>query len=164
MTKNNFKLRRKFTFIDLAIILVILASIFTMSRKFSKAKVSTPLAAKSNKIQISFFIEEVPEFAATAIEIDSPVRESIQNASFGRVSDITIDESISWARGEDGNFVATSRDGYSSLTITMDAGGTIGNNGVTIDKSVYYIGQTITLYAGNSILQNGRISDIKVVE
>lgn len=164
MTKNNYTLKRKFTFIDLAIILIILASIFTVSRKFSKAKVSTPLATKPNKIQVSFFIEEIPDFAAKAIEVGSPVRESIQNASFGTVSDIAIDESISWARGEDGSFVATSREGYSSLILTMDANGILGNNGVTIDKSVYYIGQTLTLYAGNSILQSGRISDVKIVD
>lgn len=164
MTKNNYKLKRKFTFIDLVILLVILGSIFGVSKKFSNAKVSTPLAAKSEKIQVSFFIEEVPEFAASAIEIGSPVRESIQNASFGKVSDITLDKSISWARGEDGNFISSSRDGYSSLLITMDAQGMIGNNGVTIDKSIYYVGQTVTIYAGNSILQNGRISDIKKVE
>lgn len=164
MINNNLKSKRKFTFIDLVILIVILGSIFTVSRKFSKAKVSTPLATKSQKIQVSFFIEEVPEFAAKAIEIDDPVRESIQNASFGRVRDINIGDSISWARNKEGNFITTPREGYSSLTITMDANGIISNNGVTIDKSIYYIGQTITLYAGNSILQSGRISDIKAIE
>lgn len=164
MTNNNFKSKRKFTFIDLVILTVILGSIFTVSRKFSKAKVSTPLATKSQKIQVSFFIEEVPEFAAKSIEIEDPVRESIQNASFGKVKDISVGDSISWARDNHGKFTSTPREGYSSLTITMDANGIISNNGVTIDKSIYYIGQTITLYAGNSILQSGRISDIKAIE
>lgn len=164
MSKNNQKRKRRFTLIDLVIILVIVGGIFGVTKKFSSAKVSAPTAAKSQKIQVSFFVEEVPEFAASTIEIGSPVRESIQNSSFGNVSDIVLDNSISWARGEDGNFVASSRDGYSSLLITMDANGLISDSGVTIDKSIYYIGQTVTLYAGNSILQNGRISDIKKVD
>lgn len=164
MAKNNLKSKRKFTFIDFAIILVILVSLFTLSRKFSKAKVSTPIATKSQNIQVSFFIEEVPEFAATAIEIGDPVKESIQSSNFGKVKDIIVSDSISWARDKDGNFVTTPREGYSSVVITMDASGLVSSNGVTIDRSIYYIGQTLTLYAGNSILQNGRISDITVIE
>ena len=164
MANNNFKQKRKFTFIDLAIVLIVLVSLFTISKKFSKAKVSTPIATKSQNIQVSFYLEEVPEFAATAIEIGDPVKESIQNANFGKVKDINISDSISWARDKDGNFITTPREGYSSVVITMDASGLVSSNGVTIDKSIYYIGQTLTLYAGNSILQNGRISDITIVE
>lgn len=164
MSKNNNKLKRRFTVIDLAIILVVIISIVGIGRKFTKAKVSTPFTAKMDKIQISYFIEEVPEFAAEAIEIGSPVRESIQSASFGKVSDIVIEDSISWSRADDGSYVSSSKDGYSSLLITMDGEGIIGSNGVTIDKSVYYIGQTLTIYAGNSMLQNGRIADIKKIE
>jgi hypothetical protein len=57
--------------------------------------------------------------------------------------------------------VSSPREGYSSLTLTMEATGTITNNGVSVDKSVYYVGQTISLYAGNSYLKDGRISGIK---
>lgn len=164
MGKNNLKPKGKFTVIDLVIIMVVIVSIIGVGRKFSKAKVSTPFVAKMDKIQISYFIEEIPEYAAKAIEMGSPVRESIQNSNFGTVSDIKIEDSISWSRADDGSFVASSKEGYSSLYITMDGEGIIGTNGVTIDKSVYYIGQTVTIYAGNSILQNGRIADIKKVE
>jgi ribosomal protein S19 len=43
----------------------------------------------------------------------------------------------------------------------METMGTINNNGVTIDKSPYYVGQTISLYAGKSFLKDGRISKIE---
>lgn len=156
--------KRRFTVIDFLIVMVVIISIVGIGRKFTKAKVSTPFAAKTEKVQISYFVEEIPEYAAKAIEIGSPVRESIQNSNFGKVSDIVIEESISWSRAEDGSYVASSKEGYSSLLITMDGEGIIGSNGVTLDKSVYYIGQTLTIYAGNSILQNGRIADIKTIE
>lgn len=161
MNKQKIKVKRKFTWIDFIIVLLVVTAIFGVKYKFSKANAVTPFVAKMEKIQVSFFIEEVPEFAAKAVKIGDPVRESIQNSNFGNVTEIVVDKSISWARGEDGKFIASNREGYSSVSITMEANGLIGDNGVTIDKSVYYIGQTITLYAGNSVFQNGRISDIK---
>ncbi len=163
MDKQKAKAKRKFTAIDFIIILVIITAILGAKYKLSKANAVTPFVAKPDKIKVSFFIEEVPEFAAKAVKIGDPVKESIQNSNFGKVTDIVIDKSISWARDNSGNFVASNRDGYSSVSIAMEAYGLIGNNGVTIDKSVYYIGQTITLYAGNSVFQNGRIADIKKV-
>lgn len=156
--------KRRFTVIDLVIILLLIVTIVGVGRKFTKAKVSTPFVAKMDRIEISFFMEEIPDYAANAIELGAPVKESIQNSSFGKVSDIVIEDSVSWSRSEDGNFVPSTKEGYASLYITMVGEGMIGSNGVTIDKSVYYIGQTLTLYAGNSILQNGRIADIKKVE
>lgn len=163
MNKQNAKIKRKFTIIDFIIVLLIATAVLGVKYKFSKANAVTPFVAKMDKIQVSFFIEETPEFAAKAVKIGDPVRESIQNSNFGNVTEIVVDESISWAKGEDGKFIASNREGYSSVSITMEANGLIGNNGVTIDKSVYYIGQTVTLYAGNSTFQNGRISDIKKI-
>ncbi|HHY78095.1 MAG TPA: DUF4330 domain-containing protein [Clostridiales bacterium] len=162
---NNNKNKKKvrFTIIDLLILVLIISTILGVKYKFSKANAVTPFVAKPDRIRISFFIEETPDFAAKAIKIGDPVRESIQNSFFGNVTDIVIGDSISWSRDMNGNLVATDREGYSSLSITMEASGFIGENGVTIDKSIYYIGQTVTLYVGNSVFQNGRISDIQKI-
>jgi hypothetical protein len=46
----------------------------------------------------------------------------------------------------------------------METMGTINNSGVSIDKSLYYVGQTLSLYAGNSYLKDGRISKIEKAE
>ena len=164
MSKNNFKPKRKFTIIDGIIIFILLIGIATIGSKFKKAQVNTPFVAKSNKIQISYFVEEIPESAATSIELGDPVKESIQNASFGKVVDKVVEQSVSWSRDVDGNYVSSTKEGYASLYITMEADGIIGKNGVTIDKSIYYIGQTLTIYAGNSMLQNGRIAEITKVQ
>ncbi len=163
MKKDNRR-KIKFTVIDLAIILVLIVTLGAVGMKFKKAKVSTPFVAKTDKIQITYYIEEIPEFAATAIKIGDPVKESIQNSSFGKVTDIVIEDSISWLKTNEGKYITTAREGYSSVSLTMEGEGIIGKNGVTIDKSVYYVGQTITIYAGNSILQNGRIADVQKIE
>lgn len=160
--KNNGK-KSKFNFLDILIILIILVGAFGGYRKFKKASVSTPLAPKTQKIEISYKIEEVPTYAAEAIKVGDPVKESVQNANFGSITETIVEDSISWARNKDGQVVSSSRDGYSSLTIKMEASGIIGENGVTIDRSVYYVGQTLVIYAGNSMLQTGRISDIRLL-
>lgn len=164
MTSENKKKKSKFNFLDIIILLVIIAGVGFGVRKYKQASVSTPVSPKTQKIEISYHIEEVPDYAARAIEIGDPVKEEIQNANFGNVTHTQIEESISWARNDQGEFFKSQRDGYASLTLKMEANGIMSENGVTVDKSVYYIGQTITLHAGNSILKTGRISDLKVIE
>ncbi len=155
--------KRKFTWIDLIIVLVILVSVIGLKNKFAKANVAAPTASKE-KILITFYIEETPDFVIDAINTGDPVRESIQNSDFGKVVEINPGDSIYWESREDGQLVPSSREGYSSLYITMEGTGIINKGGVSIDKSVYYVGQTISLYAGNSILKDGRISEIKKAE
>ncbi len=156
--------KRKFNFIDLIIILVLVSGLVFGFKKFKKADLSPSTSNKSSKILVSYYIEEVPSYAADAIEIGQPTREEIQNSSFGTIVSKDVQESVSWARDNNGQFFKSSRDGYNSVTITMEADGSIGENGVTIDKSVYYVGQTIGLYAGNSYLKTGRISEVKPLD
>lgn len=155
--------KRKFTWIDLIIVLVVLVSVIGLKNKFAKANIAAPTASKE-KILITFYIEETPDFVIDAINMGDPVRESIQNSDFGKVVEINSGDSIYWESREDGQLVPSSREGYSSLYITMEGTGIINKGGVSIDKSVYYVGQTISLYAGNSILKDGRISEIKKAE
>lgn len=151
--------KRKFTWIDLIIVLVILVSVIGLKNKFTKANIATPTASKE-KILITFYIEETPDFIIDAINIGDPVRESIQNSDFGKVVEINPGDSIYWESREDGQLVSSSREGYSSLYITMEGTGIINKGGVSIDKSVYYVGQTISIYAGNSLIKDGRISEV----
>ena len=155
---------RKIGIIDIIIIFVILTAAIGVGYKYNKDKAATPYTVKTEDVVIVYYSEEVPESAAKAVKVGDPVREALQNASFGQVSDVEIDKSVSWARNQKGELVKSTREGYSSITVTMNAKGVIGNNGVTIDKSVYYIGQTITLYVGNSSFSNGRISEIRKKE
>jgi len=155
------KLFKKISAIDIIILLVIIAAVAGAGYKFAKSRTTSFFTDKTEKIEIEFYNEEVPDFVAKSIKIGDPCFESVQNASFGHVTAIKIDKPVSWVETEDGRFVAASKPGCSSIKVTMEANGLMGNNGVTIDKSVYYVGQTITLYVGNSALFYGRISDIR---
>lgn len=154
--------KHKFTWIDLLIIIVIVIAAVSVKSKFEKANVVTSEVQKKD-IEISFYIEAVPETVLNGIHIDSPVKESIQGSSFGKVTKIEKGPSVVFASDDSGNVVASEKEGYISLTLTMKASGELNPNGISLDKSVYYVGQTITLYAGNSILKDGRISYVNIL-
>lgn len=155
--------KKKLTWIDIAIVLVIIISIAGVAYKFSKAKVNTPTAAKE-KILVSFYMEYAPDNVVKAIKVGDPVIESVQNSSFGKVKEIVTEDSIFWESGEDGHLKASPREGFSSITLTMETEGVINQNGVAIDKSLYYVGLTTSLYVGNGSLKDGRISKITRVQ
>ena len=151
--------KKKFTWIDFAIILIILISVAGVANKFAKAKIAAPTADKE-KLQITYYVENVPDSVVQAIKDGDPVRETIQSSDFGKVIKIEPHESVFWECNEAGQYVASGKKGYSSLYITMEAYGIFNRDGVTVDRSVYFVGQSISLYAGNSELNNGRISKI----
>ncbi len=154
--------KHKFTWIDLLIIIVVIVAAFSIKSKFDKANVVTNQVQEKD-IELSFYIEAVPETVLNGIHIDSPVKESIQGSSFGKVTKIEKGPSVVFASDDSGNVVASEKEGYISLKLTMKASGDLKPNGISLDKSVYYVGQTITLYAGNSILKDGRISYVNVL-
>ncbi len=152
--------RKKSTWIAIAIIAIAAIGVIGISGKFAKAKVGTPAAAQE-KLIVTFYLENTPDSTIDAIKGGDPVRETVQNSNFGKVIGIERGESIFWAARDSGEFVASPREGYSSLSLTMETMGTVNTNGVSIDKSLYYVGQTLSLYAGNSFLKDGRISKIE---
>jgi hypothetical protein len=151
--------KRKFTWIDFAIIIVIVAGIVGVGYKFAKSRVAAPTADKE-KILITYYMEYAPDSSIESIKVGDPVRESVQNSNFGKITEIVTGESIFWDCDDEGQQIASPREGFSSLLLTMEAEGIMNNNGVSIDKSVYYVGQTINIYAGKSTFVAGRISDI----
>jgi hypothetical protein len=153
-------LRKKSTWITIAVIVIIIIGIAGISGKFAKAKVGAPAAAQ-DKLIVTFYLENTPDCTIDSIKEGDPVRETIQGSNFGKITKIDRGESIFWAVNDSGKVVASSREGYSSLSLTMETMGTINDNGVSIDKSQYYIGQTVSLYAGKSMLKDGRISKIE---
>lgn len=158
------KTKRKFNFIDVLILLIILSVVVFGFRKFKNSSTPGPTNNNSQKIKITYYIEEIPDYVAENIQVGDPVKEKIQSSNFGTIVDKKVDDSVSWAKRDDGQFFRSSREGYNSLTITTEATGSLTQSGANIDKSVYYIGQTVAIFAGNSMLETGRISGIELIE
>ena len=141
----------KISIIDVFIV-VLAIFIGTLSwYKFSGHNNKDNLSDKTGKIQIVFYQEEINNFSANNVKIGDPASEALQNIGFGKVTDIKIDKSISWSSDIKGIQVSSSKKGYSSIYITMEGKGIIGPNGISIGNHTYYIGEVITLRAGNSI-------------
>lgn len=158
---NKGKLFGKISIIDILIVLIVVGAVAGLGYKLTRSKAGNPVFTKQDEIQVKFRHDDVPEFVVKAIKEGDPVRESVQNASFGKVSSIETGDAIVWLDTEDGRSVKVSREGYYSVEITMNAKGMMGSSGVTIDKASYYVGQTVTLYVGNAALYSGKITDIK---
>jgi hypothetical protein len=155
--------KRKFSWIDLAVIVILVAAVAGISYKFAKANVSKTTEDKQ-KLIITFRVENTPDTNVTAIKEGDPVTETVQGASLGKVVDIKAGPSVYWESGKDGQLVSSSREGYSSLDLTMEVYGILKSNGIFIDKTSYYVGQTIGVYAGCSLINTGRISSVSLAE
>lgn len=152
----------KVSIIDVFIVVLVMAVLAGAWYRFTKSKTPTPFV-KTDKIRVEFFVEEMPDFAVNAVKIGDPVKESVQNTGLGRVVDIKKDSAIRWVETDKGEYVKTSREGYLSALVTIEAQGFYGSNGVSINNVDYYIGRTLTLYVGNAALY-GRISALEKIE
>lgn len=149
---NKGRIFGKISIIDILFILIIaFAGVFTLN-KLGFISPKEILSIGGNKAEIVFFQEEINNFSANNVHVGDIASEALTNVNFGQVTDVALGESISWAPDVNGNqVVRSSREGYSSIYITMEVNATVGPNGITIGGSTFYIGETITLRAGNSI-------------
>lgn len=158
MIDKNGKLFGKISIIDIGIIiLVIIAGLF-MVKKLGIFTPKENITNNNDKVKIVFYQEEVNSFTANNVKLDDPTTETLQNMSFGNVVDIEIEDSVSWGEDKDGRQVKSTKEGFSSVFITMETNGILGPNGINIGGSNYYVGQFITLRVGTSIFY-GRIYD-----
>lgn len=148
---NKGRVFGKVSIIDIFFVIIVLVLGALVLFKLGFLSSDQGLVGNENKIEIVFYQEEINDFSANNVHIGDPASEALQNIGFGNVIDVKIGESISWDATVDGTQTPASREGYSSIYITMEANGSLGSNGINIGGSTYYIGQTITLRAGNSI-------------
>lgn len=152
----------KVSIIDVLIVLILIAGVAVAWPKFFKKDTGTPLTVKNDKLRIVLYQEEAPIFAADAINIGDAATEKVLNSSFGKVTDVKKDKSVSWAKTKDGKQVRSSKDDFSSIYITLEGSGIYGNNGVKIGNGEYFVGQQVNVFVGSSILYMN-ISEIEKI-
>ncbi|HHW49361.1 MAG TPA: DUF4330 domain-containing protein [Clostridiaceae bacterium] len=156
------KLFGKVSIIDIAIIIVVIMGLVIVWPKVFRKDTGTSFVAKMDKLKIVFYQSEVQNFAVEAAKIGDIVTDKILNSTFGKVVDIETGESVSWVRTKTGEQAKVSKEGYSSVFITVEGTGVYGNNGVKIGNGEYFIGQTITLHVGKAAFY-ATIYDIKKI-
>jgi hypothetical protein len=159
------KLFGKISIVDILIVVVVLGAIVGVGYKLKKSNIGIGNAvAKKDNIEISFYADEVPEYAAKAVSNGDLAKDFERNVEFGNVTNVELGKSISWAANEKGEMVPSSKSGFSSIKIAVEGPGVFRDgksaSGVTFGSADYYTGRTIFLLVGNSTYQC-RIYDIK---
>lgn len=157
----------KVSIIDIIIVLVVIAAIAGVGYKLRQSN-TIILTTKPDKIRLTFFNDESPEYAVKAVKVGDVVKDFEQGAVFGKViEDIKIDKALSYTEFSeyvDGEWVIGSRPGYCSYYMTVDGEGVINSNGgVNFGGVNYYVGRTVTMIVGNNVF-TGRIYNIEKKE
>jgi hypothetical protein len=161
---KNGKLFGKISIIDIIVVVLIAVAAGVVGLRFLSGQNTGILSSSgADRLEITFYSEEVNDFVVDAISIGDSTMEYAQYASFGTVIDVMPGPSVTWVPDADGVVHQGHKEGkYYSLTVKTEAFGTIDNTGFTLDGTKYFVGKTVIMYVGKAGYQ-GRISSVKKV-
>lgn len=147
MIDEKGRIGGKVNLVDLVIILILVAAVVFVAVKFFGPE-ST--AANTEKVIISFYNDDCPNYVAEALTEGDVVWDSSSNVTIGAVKDWSSTPADTYILDANSDPISIPADGYCYLTLNCLADGVIGEHGVTIGGTLYGIGHTLTLYAGES--------------
>lgn len=153
------KLFGKISIVDIIIVIIVIAAVAGLYYKFGKSGTVT-LLTKTDKIQMSFYHEDVPNYIVEKIKVGDIAKDRVQNVVFGKVTDVKVGPDIYFNPSASGETVASSKPGYSSITVTVEGQGIYNPTGPTFGGVEYYIGKQVELRVGIADFYP-RVSDIK---
>lgn len=168
MEKNNTnkgsgKIFGRFNIIDIFVVILVVAIIvFGASKLFSK---SSEVSVKQTK-QISYvvYFDDAADFIPDAIEVGAPVIEGSTESAMGTVTDVTLSTSEKLVYDiTKGDVVQVPLDGQAAFYVTIEANATVTENGFLLSSVRYGIGQSLTVYMGNTKC-SGRVYSFEVIE
>lgn len=158
MIDKNGKVFGKINIIDLIVIVVLVLAIGVFGYvKISNSVVDnddpkkmTVDTADGDELYITYYAEEVPEYVANRVKTDSFLMDADTNMKLGVVTDVKVDEAVTYSNTDDGKVVASSKEGYNSIKITGKTKGKLGKYGAEISTMTYGVGHSLTLRAGDA--------------
>lgn len=154
----NKKILGKFNWVDVIIAVAVIAAIVIVGIKFFNPS-ANPTVNNSEKIELSFFVEETPDYVANIVSVGDRIYDESKNCVLGNVKSVVVEESVCYAITSDGRVVVTSKPGYKSVKITSEVDAQLYENGVSVGVTKYGVGHTFTFYAGKAKLY-GKLSGI----
>lgn len=150
------KLFGKINVIDFIVILVVILAIAAAAVFIFMPKDG------ADTLVMKFRIEEVDEFVAGKVKVGDPLYDDTYSLDLGFVTDIEIDDSISYSNADSDNiWTIASKEGYKSMIITGECKGTKTNLGAEIGGKKYGVGHSFVLRAGDAKLYL-RVYDIEL--
>lgn len=154
----NKKIFGKLNWVDLIIVVAVIAAVVIVGVKFLKPTVSETKDT-STKMELTLFVEETPEYAASVIKEGDRVYDETMNCVLGTVKSVEIGESYTYAANADGQIVRSGKPGYNSVRIVSEVNAQKYENGVIVGVTRYGVGHTFTFYAGQAKLY-GKLAGI----
>ncbi|AEV67131.1 DUF4330 domain-containing protein [Acetivibrio clariflavus] len=161
------KLFGKVSIIDIIVVLVVIAAVAGIGYKMTRSN-TLPLTVKTDKIRLTFYGEEAPEYAVKASKVGDIVKDFDQGATFGRLAEeIKTGDALSFTdftEYVDGQWIVGSKPGYCSYKMVVDGEAVINpDGGINIGGVNYYVGRSATIRVGNNVF-TGRIYSIEKKE
>ena len=155
------KKKFKFNVIDAIVVVVIVAALCFAGYKLA-IEPNSEVNLQQNTYTVSFFCEEVPTFAAEAIQEGDPVSDEYKDVPLGNVVSVKVSPSTSYVGDAQGNIHKTTKEGYQTVEIeaTVTVSGEEYKHGIAIGESKYGVGHSITLRVGKAKIF-GRVSGIE---
>ena len=145
------RLFKKINLIDLLIILIVIAAGIFVFGKYGKTKIVTPFT-KQDKVVVTFYTEGTPTYSADAINVGDTASDKVTNSVFGKVIKKEVGPDMSYDRDSVGSVVRSPREGYCSITLTVEGTGIYSDSGVSVGNTDYYVYKYLELRAGKSYL------------
>ena len=141
------KLFGKISIVDILIVAVLLAAIGGVYYKFGRSKTATPFT-KSDTIEVSFYIEDIPDFVANSIKEGDLVKDRVNNVTIGKVTNVKVGPDIIFFPTSEGQVISSSKPGYASVQFTATGQGIYSDTGSSISGMEYYINKQFELRVG----------------
>lgn len=159
---NRGKLFGKVSIVDLLIIVIIVAGLLGAYYKFGRTD-SLNIIAKTEKVSISFYMEDLPGFVAESIKVGDVVKDRMSSVLIGKVTSVEIGPDTIYLPNAEGKVVVSSKPGYVSIKVTAEGQGVYSNEGVSFSNVDYYVNKIFDLRVGKTNIAP-RITSIDKVE
>ena len=162
MIDKNGKLFGKINIIDLLIILVIVAAIAFVGKRFFAGNdndYGTP-----ERVRMTFFADEAPALLAGKAEAGEPVTDYDNSTSLGTLSSYESEDAYTYELDPTtGEIVKVPVANTCFLTFTCDTAGYVADDALRINGFEYNVGNTITMRAGQTRV-SCRLAQIEVTD
>jgi hypothetical protein len=149
LVDDKGRLFKKINLIDLLVIIVVLAVGIFAINKFSEKKIITPFT-KADRIVVTFYSEDLPSYAVSAMKVGDEVKDKTTNSVFGKVTNVEQMPSVAFGVDENGIMVKSSKEGYASMLLTVEGDGIFSDNGAYFGNIDYYINRYLEIRVGNT--------------
>lgn len=161
MIDKNGKLFGKVNVIDLLIVLVVLAAVLFVGKRFfggNDNDYGTP-----QKVRMTFYADEAPSLLAGKADAGEPVTDYDNSTSLGTLTSYESEDAYTCAYdATTGETVKVPVPNLCFLTFTCETEGYVAEDGLRINGFQYCIGGSHTICAGQTRV-NCRLADFTVI-